>query len=235
MSQFVITPAPQASVAVADSDARFPIRRVFCVGRNYAAHAREMGSNPDREPPFFFMKPADAVVPAEGTVAYPPETDDLHHEIELVVAIGAAGENVDAAQALSLVYGYGVGVDLTRRDLQQVAKDTRRPWEWGKAFDASAPCSPLQPAAKIGHPAQGRIHLDVNGKTAQEGDLNELIWDVPELIATISRSMKLEAGDLIFTGTPAGVGPLVPGDKVTAGVVGVGEIAFTVGAKPKAA
>lgn len=234
MSQYVFQPAPQASVAVADSDARFPVRRVFCVGRNYAAHAREMGSNPDREPPFFFMKPADAVVPAEGTVPFPPLTNELHHEIELVVAIGGAGENVAADDALSLVWGYAVGVDLTRRDLQQQAKDTRRPWDWGKAFDASGPCGPLQPVAKVGNPAEGRIWIDVNGETRQQGDLNELIWSVPDLIAEISRSVKLEAGDLIFTGTPAGVGELAPGDKITAGVAGVGEIAFTIGAKPAA-
>ncbi|MCI3206666.1 MULTISPECIES: fumarylacetoacetate hydrolase family protein [Pandoraea] len=234
MSQFVISAPPQASVSVAGSDARFPVRRVFCVGRNYAAHAREMGSNPDREPPFFFMKPADAVVPAEGTLPYPPLTSELHHEIELVVAIGAEGENVDAGDALSLVWGYGVGVDLTRRDLQQQAKDTRRPWDWGKAFDASAPCGPLHAVADVGHPNEGRVWLDVNGENRQTGDLNELIWSVPDLIAEISRSVKLAAGDLIFTGTPAGVGPLEPGDKVSAGVAGVGEIAFTVGQKPAA-
>lgn len=229
MTDFVIQPAPQPSVAVAGSQARFPIRRVFCVGRNYAAHAREMGKDPDREPPFFFTKPADAVVAAEGTVAYPPLTENLHHEIELVVAIGKAGANVKPAQALDLVWGYGVGVDLTRRDLQDVAKKMSRPWDWSKSFDASGPCGPLQPVSAIGHPSQGAIWLKVNGETRQQGDLNELIWPVADVIAYISEAMTLQPGDLIFTGTPAGVGALNPGDAVTAGVAGVGEIAFTIG------
>lgn len=229
MTDFVIQPAPQPSVAVAGSQARFPIRRVFCVGRNYAAHAREMGKDPDREPPFFFTKPADAVVAAEGTVPYPPLTDNLHHEIELVVAIGKAGANVKPEQALDLVWGYGVGVDLTRRDLQDVAKKMSRPWDWSKSFDASGPCGPLQPASAIGHPAKGAIWLKVNGETRQQGDLTELIWPVADVIAYISEAMTLQPGDLIFTGTPAGVGALNPGDAVTAGVEGVGEIAFTIG------
>lgn len=229
MTDFVIQPAPQPSVAVAGSQARFPIRRVFCVGRNYAAHAREMGKDPDREPPFFFTKPADAVVAAEGTVAYPPLTENLHHEIELVVAIGKAGANVKPAQALDLVWGYGVGVDLTRRDLQDVAKKMSRPWDWSKSFDASGPCGPLQPVSAIGHPSQGAIWLKVNGETRQQGDLNELIWPVADVIAYISEAMTLQPGDLIFTGTPAGVGALNPGDAVTAGVAGVGEIAFSIG------
>ncbi|KAI3590576.1 Fumarylacetoacetate hydrolase family protein [Cupriavidus sp. U2] len=229
MTDFVIQPAPQASVAVAGSQARFPIRRVFCVGRNYAAHAREMGKDPDREPPFFFTKPADAVVAAEGLVPYPPLTENLHHEIELVVAIGKAGANVKPEQALDLVWGYGVGVDLTRRDLQDVAKKMSRPWDWSKSFDASGPCGPLQPASAIGHPAKGAIWLKVNGETRQQGDLTELIWPVADVIAYISEAMTLQPGDLIFTGTPAGVGALNPGDAVTAGVEGVGEIAFTIG------
>lgn len=229
MTEFVIQPAPQASVAVAGSQARFPIRRVFCVGRNYAAHAREMGKDPDREPPFFFTKPADAVVPAEGTVPYPPLTENLHHEIELVVAIGKAGTNVSPAQALDLVWGYGVGVDLTRRDLQDVAKKMSRPWDWSKAFDASGPCGPLHPVSAVGHPSSGAIWLKVNGETRQQGDLNELIWPVADVIAYISEAMTLQPGDLIFTGTPAGVGALNPGDAVTAAVEGVGEIAFTIG------
>ena len=231
MTDFVIQPAPQSSVAVAGSEARFPIRRVFCVGRNYAAHAREMGKDPDREPPFFFTKPADAVVAAEGTVPYPPLTENLHHEIELVVAIGKAGANVKPEQALDLVWGYGVGVDMTRRDLQDVAKKMSRPWDWSKSFDASGPCGPLQPAAAIGHPSKGAIWLKVNGETRQQGDLTELIWPVADVIAYISEAMTLQPGDLIFTGTPAGVGALNPGDAVTAGVEGVGEIAFSIGAR----
>ncbi|WP_454766737.1 fumarylacetoacetate hydrolase family protein [Cupriavidus campinensis] len=229
MTEFVIQPAPQASVAVAGSQARFPIRRVFCVGRNYAAHAREMGKDPDREPPFFFTKPADAVVPAQGTVPYPPLTDNLHHEIELVVAIGKGGTHVTPAQALGLVWGYAVGVDLTRRDLQDVAKKMSRPWDWSKAFDASGPCGPLQPVSAIGHPVKGAIWLKVNGEPRQQGDLDELIWPVADVIAYISESVALAPGDLIFTGTPAGVGALNPGDAVTGGVEGVGEITFTIG------
>ncbi|ABF11769.1 fumarylpyruvate hydrolase [Cupriavidus metallidurans] len=229
MTEFVIQPAPQASVAVAGSQARFPIRRVFCVGRNYAAHAREMGKDPDREPPFFFTKPADAVVAAEGTVPHPPLTENLHHEIELVVAIGKGGTNVSPAQALDLVWGYAVGVDMTRRDLQDVAKKMSRPWDWSKAFDASGPCGPLHAASSIGHPSKGAIWLKVNGETRQEGDLTELIWPVADVIAYISEAVALEPGDLIFTGTPAGVGALNPGDVVSGGVEGIGEITFTIG------
>lgn len=229
MTEFVIPPVEQASVAVAGSHARFPIRRVFCVGRNYAAHAREMGKDPDREPPFFFTKPADAVVPAQGTVPYPPLTDNLHHEIEMVVAIGKGGTDIAVERALDHVWGYGVGVDLTRRDLQDVAKSMSRPWDWAKAFDASGPCGPLQPASAVGHPAQGRIWLEVNGEVRQQGDLDEMIWPVADVIAYISQSVALAAGDLIFTGTPAGVGKLQPGDAVRGGVQGLGEFVFTVG------
>lgn len=232
MTEFVIQPPAQPSVAIAGGAARFPIRRVFCVGRNYAAHAREMGKDPSREPPFFFTKPADAMVPAEGTIPYPPLTGNLHHEIELVVALGKGGANVPAEHALDLVWGYGVGVDLTRRDLQDVAKQMSRPWDWAKGFDASGPCGPLHPVSEVGHPATGRIWLSVNGEVRQQGDLDELIWPVADVIAHISRSVALAPGDLIFTGTPAGVGALQPGDQVTAGVDGVGEIAFRMGARP---
>lgn len=228
MSDFVFPPAPQAALAVAGSDARFPIRRVFCVGRNYEAHAREMG-NDSREPPFFFMKPADAVVAASGTVPYPPLTEDLHHEVELVVAIGKGGANLSPGEALGHVWGYAVGVDLTRRDLQAVAKKMSRPWDWGKSFDASAPCGPIVPVATVGHPHSGGISLSVNGETRQQGDLAELIWPVADVIAAISQSMALAPGDLIFTGTPAGVGALHPGDRVEASVEGVGSIAFAIG------
>lgn len=232
MTHYVITPQPQAAVAVADSDALFPIRRVFCVGRNYAAHAREMGNDPNREPPFFFAKPSDAVVPASGVVPYPSLTDNLHHEIEMVVAIGGAGRNVPASQALGLVWGYGVGVDLTRRDVQDVAKKMSRPWDWAKGFDASAPCSALHPVQKVGHPSEGRVWLEVNGQVKQEGDLNELIWPVADVISYISQSMELRPGDLIYTGTPSGVGALQPGDVVSGGVEGVDRFEFTVGPKP---
>ncbi|MFT4099707.1 MAG: fumarylacetoacetate hydrolase family protein [Burkholderiaceae bacterium] len=229
MTEYVLPPPPQASVAVDGSNARFAIRRVFCVGRNYAAHAREMGKDPDREPPFFFMKPADAVVPADGEVRYPPLTADLHHEIELVVAIGQGGADIGAERALEHVWGYGVGVDLTRRDLQGQAKDLGRPWEWGKAFDASAPCSPLLPASRIGHPSRGAIWLDVNGQRRQRGDLADLIWPVPEIIEHVSRSMALAPGDLIFTGTPAGVAAVQRGDRLSGGVDGVARMEFRIG------
>jgi len=221
MSSFVIPAPAQPSLAVAGSEQRFPIRRVFCVGRNYGAHAREMGSDPNREPPFFFSKPADAIVPASGAVPYPPATNDLHHEVELVVALGAGGANVDAGQALSLVWGYGVGLDLTRRDLQAVAKDSGRPWDMAKGFDASAPCSALLPAASLGHPQDARIWLEVNGALRQEGNLNEMIWPIPDVIAALSRLVTLAPGDLIYTGTPAGVAALTPGDQLRGGVDGV--------------
>jgi fumarylpyruvate hydrolase len=234
MSEFVITPPATASVAVAGSSARFPIRRVFCVGRNYAAHAREMGKDPDREPPFFFMKPADAVVAAQGVVPYPPATSDLHHEVEMVDALGGGGANVAPADALSLVWGYGVGLDLTRRDMQAVAKEMSRPWDLAKGFDASAPCSPLRPVSEVGHPADARIWLEINGDVKQDGSLQEMIWPVADVISHISRFVTLAPGDLIFSGTPAGVGPLQPGDRVHGAVDGVAEFDFEVGAAPEA-
>jgi fumarylpyruvate hydrolase len=221
MSEFVFTAPATPSVAVSGSSSRFPVRRVFCVGRNYASHAREMGSDPNREPPFFFTMPADAVVPADGAVPYPPSTGDLHHEIELVVALGQGGANVDPARALDLVWGYGVGLDLTRRDLQAAAKDTGRPWDMAKGFDASAPCSALHPVSEVGHPGEGRIWLEVNGALRQEGNLNELIWPVADVIAYLSRFVTLAPGDLIYSGTPSGVAALKPGDRVRGGVDGV--------------
>jgi len=228
MTEFVITAPETASVAVAGSSARFPVRRVFCVGRNYAAHAREMGSDPNREPPFFFTKPADAVIPASGAVPYPPSTNDLHHEIELVVALKAGGKDIDAAQALELVWGYGVGLDLTRRDLQAVAKDAGRPWDMAKGFDASAPCSALHPVSDVGHPAQARIWLEVNGSLRQEGNLDEMIWPIADVIASLSRLVTLAPGDLIYSGTPSGVGALQPGDRVRGGVDGVETFELTI-------
>lgn len=232
MPAFVIAPPPQPSVAVAGTEERFPIRRVFCVGRNYEAHAREMGNDPTREPPFFFMKPPDAVVAAEGQVPYPPLTEDLHHEVEMVVAIGKGGVNVDRSAALGMVWGYGVGVDLTRRDVQAVAKKMSRPWDWAKGFDASAPCGPLVPVSVTGHPEKGSITLTVNGEVRQAGNLDELIWPVADIIASVSQSVALVPGDLIFTGTPSGVGPLQPGDTVQCTVEGIGEISFEMGPRP---
>ena len=228
MSSYVITAPATPSLAVAGQDSRFPIRRVFCVGRNYGAHAREMGSDPSREPPFFFSKPADAVVPASGAVPYPSSTNDLHHEVELVVALGSGGADIAPAAAMALVWGYGVGLDLTRRDLQAVAKDAGRPWDMAKGFDASAPCSPLIPAATLGHPQDARIWLEVNGALRQEGNLNEMIWPVADVISHLSRLVRLEAGDLIYTGTPAGVAALKPGDQVRGGVDGVTEFVLSI-------
>lgn len=233
MTHFVIPQPAVPSIGVAGSNDRFPIRRVFCVGRNYAAHAREMGNDPTREPPFFFSKPADAVVPAAGVVPYPPLTSDLHHEVEMVVALREGGRNIDPARALDLVWGYGVGLDLTRRDLQAEAKKMGRPWDWAKGFDASALCSDLVPVAVSGHPDKSAIWLKINGEMRQQGTLDEMIWPVADVIAAISRALELKAGDLIYTGTPAGVGALQPGDKVTAGVDGVAEIAFEIGARPE--
>lgn len=231
MSDFVFSAPATPSVAVSGSNSRFPVRRVFCVGRNYASHAREMGSDPNREPPFFFSKPADAVVPASGAVPYPPSTDDLHHEVELVVALGAGGANIAPATALDLVWGYGVGLDLTRRDLQAVAKDSGRPWDMAKGFDASAPCSALHPVSEVGHPAKGRIWLEVNGALRQEGNLNELIWPIADVIAYLSRFVTLAPGDLIYSGTPSGVAALQPGDRVRGGVEGVDTFELEIGAR----
>lgn len=226
---YVFPPHPIASLPVSSSDQRFPVRRIFCVGRNYAEHAREMGAMAQaegREPPFFFTKPGDAVVAGEGEleVRYPPQTNNLHHEVELVVALGAGGENVSPAEALGLVYGYAVGLDLTRRDIQARAKEKGHPWDMGKGFDQSAVSGALCPVAVCGHPAQGRIWLEVNGVLKQQGDLSDMMWKVADIIANLSTLVRLEAGDLIYTGTPAGVGPLIRGDVLKGGVDGVGTL-----------
>lgn len=231
MSDFVIAPVTAPSLAVQGTSSRFPIRRVFCVGRNYSDHAREMGHDPDREPPFFFMKPADAVVPAQGNIAYPPLTEDLHHEIELVVAIGKDGIDIAPEDALSHVWGYAAGADLTRRDIQAQAKKMGRPWDWAKGFDESGPSTPLVPVSTAGHPEKGAIWLKVNGVERQRGDLSDQIWPVKDVISYISQSVKLKAGDLIFTGTPAGVGALQVGDVVSGGIDGISEFTFTVSAR----
>lgn len=231
MSQYVLPQPPTASVAVAESEQRFPVRRIFCVGRNYAAHAREMGRDPDREPPFFFTKPADSVVDNHATVPYPPETDNFHYEIELVLAIGKEGFQVSTDDAMSLVWGAGVGIDLTRRDLQLLAREQGRPWDWGKAFDQSAPCAPLKPLADIASLERGRIWLSVNDQIKQDADLADLIWDVEEVVSICSHSMVLKPGDLIYTGTPAGVGPVVSGDRIKGGIDGLGEIDIAIGPK----
>jgi fumarylpyruvate hydrolase len=225
--EYVIPASPPPSLAVVGSSGRFPVARIFCVGRNYAEHAREMGHDPNREPPFFFMKPATAIV-TDGAFPYPAQTKDVHHEMELVVAIGKGGANIPEAKALEHVYGYAVGLDMTRRDLQGEAKKMGRPWDTGKAFDASAPCSDVVPAAKIGHPSKGAIVLEVNGQVKQKGDLGDLIWKIPEMIAYLSTLFTLVPGDLIYTGTPAGVGPVVKGDVMKGTVEGVGTITVRV-------
>ena len=230
MTDYIIPPYPRASASVAGSDKRFPVRRIFCVGRNYGAHAREMGFS-DKEPPFFFTKPADALVESGSAIPYPPLTQDLHHEIELVLAVGKGGANIRADQALSYIWGAAVGIDLTRRDVQIAHREKGRPWDWGKAFDNSAPMSALVPVADIpaaqAEFATGRIWLSVNGETRQDADLSELIWSVSDIIAFCSQSVRLQAGDLIFTGTPAGVAAVGPGDTLTGGVEGIGEISVS--------
>lgn len=225
---YVIDEFPRPSIAVRGETARFPVRRIYLVGRNYAEHAREMGHDPNREEPFFFQKPADAILPTGSEFPYPPLSSNVHHEIEQVVALRSGGKNIRVNDALDHVYGYAVGIDITRRDLQQQMKQQGRPWEVGKAFDSSAPISAIVPTSAIGHPQQGRVWLEVNGELRQEGDLNQLIWTVPEIIATLSTQFELTGGDLIFTGTPAGVGPIKPGDRLTGGVEGIANVEILV-------
>ena len=229
---FLFPPEPPVAVPVAGRAEFFPVRRIYCVGRNYAAHAREMGFDPDREPPFFFCKPANAVVVCEPgqtpAIAYPSQTENLHHEIELVVAIGAAGRDVPQDQALSLVAGYAVGLDMTRRDLQFAMRDKGRPWDVSKAFDESAPIAPIVPVATCGHPTQAGIWVTVDGQPRQRSDITHLIWSVPEVISTLSRFFELKPGDLIFTGTPEGVGPVVRGQTMHGGIDGLGELSVKV-------
>jgi len=223
-AQYAIDIGPAPSLPVAGSEMRFPVGRIYCVGRNYAEHAREMGHDPTREPPFFFMKAANSLVQNNATLAYPMATKDVHHEIELVVAIGKRGKKIAEEQALAHVWGYGVGLDMTRRDLQGEAKKMGRPWEMGKSFDESAPCTALKPVAEIGHPAKGAIWVKVNGQIKQQGDLSQQIWNVQEQIVYLSNLITLQPGDLIFTGTPAGVGPVNPGDTLEGHIDGVGDL-----------
>ncbi len=226
---FVIPAWDLPSVPVAGTKDRFPIRRIWCVGRNYAAHIVEMGYDPNREEPFFFAKPADAIVQDGGVVPYPPQTKNMHYELEMVVALGKGGKNVPVDKALEYVYGYGVGLDMTRRDLQYAARDRGRPWEMGKGWDHSAPCSALAPAAKIGHPAKGFIRLAVNGQVKQNSDLGAMIWKVPEMIAYLSALVELAPGDVIYSGTPDGVGPAVKGDKLAGEIEKVGALNVSIG------
>ena len=220
-SAFVIPPPEVASLPVRGTSERFPVHRIYCVGRNYAAHAIEMGHDPDREPPFFFQKNPDTLIPGGGSFPYPTRSDDVHYELELVVALKIGGRDIPVEDALDCVFGYGVGLDMTRRDLQGEAKKMGRPWDVGKAFDHSAPCSEIVPAADIGHPDAGSVWLDVNGERRQDGDLNQMIWKVPEMISYLSELFTLAPGDLILSGTPAGVGPTVRGDRLHGHVDGV--------------
>ncbi len=213
----------QPALAVAGTNDLFPVRRIFCVGRNYVEHQKEMGGD-GREQPFFFIKSAHALVPGGGDVHYPPKTANYHYETEMVVAISKQGRRIAAKDATSYIYGYAVGLDMTRRDLQQIGKDKGRPWDFGKDFDQAAPCGTIAPAARIGHPAKGALWLKVNGKERQKADLGEMIWSVPEQIEYLSQFYTLEPGDIIFSGTPAGVGPVQAGDELHAGIEGVGEL-----------
>jgi fumarylpyruvate hydrolase len=227
MTAYVFAPAAQASAAVHDSHERFPVRRIYCVGRNYAAHAREMGADPTREAPFFFTKPADAVVDSGSEIPYPSATYALHHEVELVIAIGAAGEAVSPEQAHDLIWGWAVGVDLTRRDLQNAAKSKGHPWASGKSFDHSAPLGPITPKSRLERP-DGRIRLSIDHDLRQDGRLSDMIWNPYEVVAEASKLWRLAPGDLIFTGTPEGVGPIERSQRVLAEIVGLAPLRFAV-------
>jgi fumarylpyruvate hydrolase len=227
---YVFAPPARVSAAIRNSGDRFPVRRIFCVGRNYADHVREMGGNPRGDPPVFFMKPADALVPSGSSVRYPPGTRDLHHEVELVVALHRGGARIDATRALEHVYGYAVGNDLTRRDLQSTARSGGLPWDMAKGFDASAQISLICPVKEFGHPSGNAIWLKVNGVQRQRSTLDQMIWSVPDIISGLSELVELQPGDLIYTGTPDGVGALVPGDVVTAGIDGLDDLEFRMAA-----
>ena len=220
---YIFTPAPQVSLPIRGLDAQFPVRRIYCIGRNYADHAIEMGHDPNREAPFFFQKNAQNI-DISGTFPYPPQTSDVHHEIELVVALQSGGADISEDDAMQHVYGYAVALDMTRRDLQGEAKKTGRPWEIGKAFERSAPMTALVPATETGHLDAGRISLKINGEIRQDGDLNQMIWKVPEMISYLSRFYDIAAGDLIMSGTPAGVGPVEKGDVLTGDIEGLGTL-----------
>ena len=224
MNRFLFEPAPPVSVEVSGTDARFPVNRIFCVGRNYAAHVREMGFDPEREEPCYFTKASRCIAASGSEIPYPPATADYHHEIELVAAVGKAGFELAVDEALSIVYGYACGLDMTRRDLQVASRESKGPWDIGKDFENAAVIGPIRPAKDIGHPDRGRIELRVNGEQRQDSDLANLIWPVPAIVAHLSTYYRLEPGDLIYTGTPDGVGPVRPGDRITGSVEGVGEI-----------
>jgi fumarylpyruvate hydrolase len=221
---FAITPPERAALPIRGMGALFPIHRIYCVGRNYAAHAIEMGHDPDREAPFFFQKNPDNLVTGGADFTYPDRSDNVHHEIELAVALSTGGRDIPLDRAMDCVWGYGVALDMTRRDLQAQCKKAGRPWEIGKAFEHSAPCTDLAPAAEIGHPGEGAIWLKVNGETRQQGDLNQMIWKLPEMISYLSSLFERAPGDLILSGTPAGVGPVSRGDVLHGHVDGVGDL-----------
>jgi fumarylpyruvate hydrolase len=225
---YVFTPEPVPALPVIGTADLFPVNRIFCVGRNYADHAREMGHDPDREPPFFFLKPGQALLPQGRDFPYPSSSHDVHYEFELVAAIGKSGADIRVEDALNHIYGYAVGLDMTRRDLQLLAQKMARPWDAGKAFDLSAPCSAVALASKIGHPKKGPLWLERNGKRVQGSDLSALIWNVPEIISQLSKLFRLTPGDLVFTGTPAGVGPVQRGDVLHGVIEGVGELTVRV-------
>jgi fumarylpyruvate hydrolase len=222
-----VIPAPQIPSIPVSGGGAFPVRRVYCIGRNYAAHAVEMGHDPDREPPFFFQKNPNNL-DTTGEFPYPAHSSDVHHEVELLVALKSGGTDIAIADALNHVWGYGVCLDMTRRDLQGEAKKLGRPWEIGKAFERSGPVGPLHPVSEVGHPDHGRIELKVNGAMRQEGDLNQMIWKVPEMISYLSEYFDLQAGDVIMAGTPSGVGPVVRGDRMEASIEGLGTLVVTV-------
>ena len=225
---FLFPAGPTPAMPVVGEDKLYPINRIFCVGRNYRAHALEMGVDPDREPPFYFTKSPITYVPTGSTVPYPPGTDNYHHEMELVVAIGQAGFRVKEEDALSLVYGYTAGLDMTRRDLQLVAREKGRPWDLGKDFEQAAVASPLSKAEDVGHPSNNKLSLNVNGETRQATDLTKLIWSVPELVANLSQFYHLAPGDPIYTGTPEGVGPVVAGDQLEGEIEGIAQISLSI-------
>lgn len=225
---YAFKPACPPTLPIVGSEKLFPVRRIYCVGRNFAAHAIEMGHDPSKEPPFFFQKNADNVTLVDGRFPYPRHSSDVHFEIEMVTALGVGGVDIAVEDALDHVFGYCVGLDMTLRDIQTEAKELRRPWEIAKAFEHSAPCGPVHPVSKVGHPAHGEIWVDVNGERRQTGDLNQMIWKVPEIISYLSGLFRLAPGDLIFTGTPAGVGRIISGDVMVCHVDGVGDLTVEV-------
>lgn len=224
----IFAPQPLATLPVSGTVAALPVHRIYCIGRNYADHTIEMGGDPDGEPPLFFQKSADCILPPGWDFPYPPSSNNVHHEIELAVALSGGGVDIPAGKALEMVFGYGVALDMTRRDLQGEAKKLGRPWETGKSFECSAPCSEIVPVGQSGHVETGRIWLEVNGEIRQDGDINQMIWKIPEMIATLSQFFELRPGDLILSGTPAGVGPVQRGDRLHGGVEGIGEIKLSV-------